>query len=292
MFGARYFGARSFGRRYWGKTGLTVEGQYFGGRFFGGWYWGQRYWGPDTTIVLGTHFGGRYWGVRNFGRHYFGTKGAPGFVVTRTAGASLAGSLNFGSTAFTFTSSKVIAPTTLGLAATLGISAQLSFDNDTDFCVTPPIDLPGLTGNLLVSGDFTVTTGEVVPGSFWGRRYWGGRFYGPKYWGRGAGFVVAAPAGLSLAGSMTTAGDFATTVIISPTSLLALSGSLGFDPATLVIVTAAPPPPPPDDEWPGGGKPPRKPPHRDDFNEDGRTNAENEMLINLVCAVVASGALD
>lgn len=298
MYAARYFGPRFYGRRYFGKTGETVEGQYFGGRYFGGWYWGHRYWGPDSTNVLGTHFGGRYWGSRFWGRHYFGTKGTPGFIVAPT-GPSLAGSLTFGSAAFVYTAAFPVAQSSaLALAATIGISGALSFDGDTDFSVTPPIDLPGMTGNLLLSGSLSINDGgPALPGSYWGRRYWGAHFYGPRYWGRGAAFTVVSSTGLSLSGSVGVAGDITTTAIVSPTSLAAaLTGVIGLDQATLVITTPQPEDPEEPEEPIGGGygEPPRIRPRQalSDDNQAQRIAAANARLIELVSMIVASGALD
>lgn len=299
MFGARFFGARHYGRRFFGKAGLTIPGTYFGGRFFSARMFGERYWSADpgpASTTAGTLFGGRYWGIRHFGRRYFGTKGTPGFSVASTAAMALSGSLTLGSTSFVYGADKALAQAaTLAMNATLGISGQLSFDSDGEFSITPPLDLPGMTGNLLLAGDVVISTGPAVPGSYWGRSYWGNRFFGGRYFGRPPGYSIAATAGLGLTGTLGVAGGIATTLGLSfaPMGMagqLQLLGDLAF---------GIPPPPNEPPRAPSGGGGGRRGPapalpsyHRLAAAKQIDVQQANAQLMRAVSAIVMSGVLD
>lgn len=300
MFGARFFGARQFGRRYYGKAGVTIAGTYFGGRFFSARMFGERYWSADpgaASTTPGTLFGGRYWGIRHFGRRYFGTKGAPGFVVAQTAAIGLAGTLNLGSSAFAFGADKAVTQTAaLGLNATLGVSGALAFDSGGEFCFTPPLDLPGLTGNVLLGGDLVIGIGgPVVPGSYWGRRYWGNRFFGGRYFGRPPGYSIAATGAIGLTGAVGLAGGISLGALSATFAPLDMAGTVGLAGDLTFGSPVIEPPRAPDGG--GGGKQPRvQPPPRPAWARTAadQTDVElaNTQLLQALQALVMSGALD
>lgn len=268
MFGGRYFGARHFGRRYYGKSGLTVQGIFLGGRYFGSRYFGEAYFSPNSGAVQQ-------------------------FAVAQTNVLAAAGSVAIGSATMAYGTDVAISQSgALGLIGSLGVSGALSFDNDTDFAVTPPLEVGLLTGALTVAGSITITTGAPVLGSYWGGRHFGKRHFGGRYFGRPPGFSLVASAALALSGTANVAGGIATTIGIDPSPLV-LSGSMDSITAGVLTESAAPPPVPLPNNGGGGGGRRQTPPHiiRQEVREASHIEAQNRLVAEAIVALVAAGEL-
>jgi hypothetical protein len=272
MFG-RFFGARHFGRRFFGKAGLTVPGVFFGARYFGGRYYGERYWGSNVQE-------------------------APSFELSVSAGLALAGVLSAGSVGLTYSAVHALAQSgAVGLTASMTLGGSLVFEeDDTDFSVTPPMDIQALSGAVLVSGDITIADGgPAVLGSYWGRDYYGQRYFGGRYFGRPPTFSLSAGE-ISLSGSTNVAGTFETEFTIAFLTSIEMAGVVSLDEEVALFGEA--PTAVDDDEVAGGGNGlgARRGAERRRATGlvDGpdHLTASNAQLIELLAAVVSSGALD
>jgi hypothetical protein len=197
----------------------------FGGRFFGQRFFGERYFGHRGLVVLGRYFGGRNFGVRYFGPRYWGTKRISAFALAQTSGPSIAGVVGVaGDLSFPWP----VAPSaTLGLAGTVSVGAVLSFDNETDFAVTPPLEVAALSAAVTM-GAASFSFGLPVPGTgcYYGSRYFGSRFFGSRYFGTRRQFALSVTAGPSMAGVAGVAGALALDLGVSPSTSIALSGTV------------------------------------------------------------------
>lgn len=195
MFAGRYFGGRHFGRRFFGKVGLVVDGAYSGSRYFGVRYFAVRYFGTSSLNI------------------------PQPLTATNTPALSavlgVSGDLVFGRD---FALAQVGA---LGLSGSTSLSGgALSFDNET-WAFTPPLEIPGLSGVVGVTGGFVIGAPAPGRGGYFGRRFYGGRYFGARFFGTLPSWEFTPTGGISLSGVAGLGGGFAT--------------SIGFDPGTLSL---------------------------------------------------------
>lgn len=266
MFGGRFFGARHFGRRYFGKAGLTSTGYYNGGRYFGRAYFGRRYFGVQPASAVT-------------------------FSVAATNTLALTGSPTIGSATMVYGADMAVTQVgTMALTGVISPNASLSFDNDTDFAVTPPLEVGALTGTVLVSGSIVISAPAPGFGQYWGGRYFGKRYFGGRYFGSPPGFTIAQTTGISLSGTVGVAGDVDTQLAIAP-STMSLAGTIGLGAATMEYggASVAPPPPP---SGGGGG--------RGNGNNTGNgrrlnpptINRQHQSIAQALVMMVAAGVFD